>query len=97
VEHGSQSWEPCPDAAGKAAPGAAPLTFTSDLDGRKKILTVGGKQFRLAAKDNLLVVTFGRDGEPAVTQVQDDLTAAPVSKELMAVLRARFPSKARRD
>jgi hypothetical protein len=73
------------------------LVFTYDLDGRKKIITAGDKQFRLAEKDNLLVVTFGRDGEPAVTQVQDDVALAPVSKEVLAVLHERFPSKAHRD
>jgi hypothetical protein len=68
-----------------------------DLDGRKKVMTIGGERFRLAERDNLFVVIFGREGESAVTQVQDDLAVAPVSREFMVALRARFPSKARRD
>ena len=97
VEHRSQAWDPCLAVPGRTVPAAGRLTFPYDLDGRKKVMTIGGQTFRLADRDNLFIVIFDRDGTPAVTQVHDDLDEAPVSRELAVALRSLFPLKARGD
>jgi hypothetical protein len=97
VEHRSQAWDACMAVPGRTDPAAGRLTLPYDLDGRKKVMTIGGQMFRLADRDNLFVVIFDRAGTPAVTQVHEDLDEAPVSRELAVALRSLFPSKARGD